>query len=213
MLIPLQDLNGKYHFKISGILHIGAHECEERSAYHSLGISDNDIIWIDAIPNLVHKMKMHDPSIKIYQAAISDQEGINSEFIVTNNYQSSSLLELGTHKQEHPHIMEIARISVKTDTIDSFFTKYPELTPKRYNFINIDIQGMELKALKGMEKSIMPFADYLYLEVNTKELYKGGALLHELDDYLRIHNFLRVDTLMTCHGWGDALYIRSQLLI
>ena len=49
--------------------------------------------------------------------------------------------------------------------------------------MNIAIQGAELLALKGAIKSIK-YAKALYLEVNEKELYKKGALIEEIDEFL-----------------------------
>ena len=38
-----------------GILHIGAHKCEEAPLYHSIGISNDDILWIEANAELIAK--------------------------------------------------------------------------------------------------------------------------------------------------------------
>ena len=44
----ISDLLKKFNIEVRGVLHIGAHECEEKSFYnHSLKISDDKIIWID----------------------------------------------------------------------------------------------------------------------------------------------------------------------
>ena len=53
-----------------------------------------------------------------------------------------------------------------------------------YNFLNFDIQGAELKALKSMEE-YLPKVDYLYTEVNSDYVYKECALISELDNYLK----------------------------
>ena len=47
----------------------------------------------------------------------------------------------------------------------------------------------------------------IYTEVNTKYIYENCALMTEIDEYLGTFNFHRVETKMTKHGWGDALYI------
>jgi hypothetical protein len=78
----------------------------------------------------------------------------------------------------------------------------------KYNFWNFDIQGAELLALKGAMKSI-EYVKALYLEVNIEEVYKGAALMSDLDDFLSKYNFKRVVTKMTGYGWGDALYIKA----
>ena len=48
----------------------------------------------------------------------------------------------------------------------------------------------------------------LYLEVSTEELYKGCTILKDLDTFLEDIGFKRVETVMTRHGWGDALFLR-----
>ena len=54
------------------------------------------------------------------------------------------------------------------------------------------------------------FADAIYSEVNTQEVYKGGCLLSDLDLFLQSKGFTRVNISMTGAGWGDALYVRDK---
>ena len=90
--------------------------------------------------------------------------------------------------------------------------RYPNLDQiykKLSNFLNIDIQGAELLALKGMGDLIKEY-DYLYLEVNSEEVYMGCGLITEIDIYLEKYNFKRVETKWWGNaGWGDAFYIRN----
>lgn len=202
MLIPFNSIFNKYNLKIKGILHIGAHECEEKNDYNQEGISDDKIIWIEKNPLIAEKMAKIVPNV--YNALISDKEE-EVKFIVTNNDQSSSILELGTHKKEHPHIIEVNRINLKTMSIQDFLERN-RIEPF-FNFINLDIQGAELLALKGMG-DLLKNIDYIYSEVNEKYLYKNCGLIGEIDKYLGQFGFKRVETVMTRHGWGDAFYIR-----
>lgn len=202
MLIPFGTLVKKYRLNISGILHIGAHECEEKGDYNNYGISDNKIIWIEGNPVIANKMT--EKVKNVYNVLISDKEE-EVEFIITNNGQSSSILELETHKKEHPHVFEIERKKLKTITISSFLETY-NISPF-FNFINLDIQGAELLALKGMG-DLLKNIDYIYSEVNEKYLYKNCALIKEIDEYLSQYGFKRIETSMTPHGWGDAFYMR-----
>ena len=206
MLIPLHTLVQKYNLKITGVLHIGAHECEEKAAYNDEGVNDVNIIWLEANENLV-KQNIN-PKVRIYQAVVSDENNKLVDFMVTNNGQSSSILEFGTHKDSYPNIIETQRIPLKTTTIDTFFEKHPEIDKKPINFLNIDIQGAELQALKGMT-GLLPQLDALYLEVNTAEVYKGCALLPEIDAWLLDKEFVRVEICMTDAFWGDALWIKA----
>ena len=44
MLIPFNVLMNRLHLNVTGILHVGAHECEELQAYASFNIKPQD--WI-----------------------------------------------------------------------------------------------------------------------------------------------------------------------
>jgi len=204
MLIDLKVLVKKYNLEINGIIHVGAHTLEEKSVYDSLNIKN--VLWFEANYEIANSMKAQFPNEKIYSYAICDVDNQDKDFIVTNNYQSSSILELKTHKIEHPHVTELKRISVKTKTLDTFIMEN-NMNYYDYNFLNMDIQGAELLALKGAEK-LLSSLEYIYLEVNEKELYEGCGLLSEIDVFLQNFRFKRVEINMTPHGWGDAFYIK-----
>ena len=207
MLISFEKINKillSKNINIIGSLHIGAHDCEELSFYNNLKLKNEDIIWIDAIPSKVSEAKKRGIP-NVYNAVITDKDDEEIIFNVSNNVQSSSVLELGTHLQEHPWVRYVDKIHQKSITIDSFFERN-KLDASKYNFWNFDIQGAELMALKGAIKSIQ-YAKAIYLEVNEKELYKKCGLITDIDIFLLQYNFKRVLTNITSHGWGDALYI------
>ena len=192
------------NINISGCLHIGAHECEEINFYNKLGLENKDIIWIDAILSKVTEA-INRGIPNVYNAVITDKNDEDILFNISNNIQSSSVLEFGTHSQEHPWVVYTDKIKQKTITIDTFFERN-KMDPSKYDFWNFDIQGAELMALKGATQSIK-HAKVIYLEVNEKELYKNCGLITDIDTFLSQYNFKRVLTNMTAHGWGDALYI------
>jgi FkbM family methyltransferase len=204
MLIePMQllKLMLKHKVHIKGILHLGAHLCEERHVYNTvLDTKDENIIWVDAL-----KSKCVNG---VYHATISDKDNDEVSFNISNNEQSSSILDFKTHLVEHPDVVFVDCVVQKTITIDTFMETHG-LDPSRYSFWNFDIQGAELLALKGAKESIK-YAKAIYLEVNAAELYKGCALIDEIDHFLKAHCFKRVLTSMTGYGWGDALYIRDS---
>ena len=192
-----------------GILHIGAHMCEERVLYNSINIRDKDTLWIEAIGEIVAYVKKINENINIVQAVITDKDDEELSFMITNNKESSSIFNFGTHAIEHPHVFEIERRRLKSITLNTLFERN-NIPHDRFDFINIDIQGAELKALKGAV-CILPHIKAIYAEVNEKMLYEGAGLLPELDEYLATFNFTRVITNMTQHGWGDALYIKNYV--
>lgn len=207
MLIPFEKIINILHesnISIFGSFHVGAHECEEIEFYNKLGLKPENVVWIDAIPSKVNQA-INRGIPNVYNAVITDKDNEEIMFNISNNCQSSSVLEFGTHSKEHPSVVYVDKINLKSITIDTFF-ETNNIDPSKYNFWNFDIQGAELMALKGATKSIK-YAKAIYLEVNEKELYKNCGLITEIDEFLLQYNFKRVLTQMTRHGWGDALYI------
>jgi FkbM family methyltransferase len=195
--------------RIKGVIHIGAHECEERDGYlQYFKISDDNIIWIDALEEKTKQMKEQKPSLRIFNECISNKDDETISFMVTNNFQSSSMLNFKTHSIEHPHIHETNRISMKTKKLATFY-KENGIISSDFNFMNLDIQGAELLALEGAG-DILNDIDYIYTEVNINEVYENCCLLHEIDNFLLKYNFKRVLISMTNHGWGDAFYVKSN---
>ena len=68
----------------------------------------------------------------------------------------------------------------KTQLLKDILPKYEDI---HFNFLNLDIQGAELKALKSMG-DYLNNVDYIYTEVNSDYVYEDCALITELDDYL-----------------------------
>ena len=200
MLVPLD-------ITVKGVLHIGAHECEEMDAYKTIGVVPENIIWIDAIHRNVYKaQKRGIPNV--YNAIITDKDDVEVDFNVSNNTQSSSVLEVNTHKVSHPEVFYIDTFSEQSITVDSFFQRN-NLEAAKCNLWNIDIQGAELLALKGGMESLK-HVDLLYLEVNEKELYKDCGLIGDIDEFVGRFGFIRQITKMTESGWGDAIYVKTS---
>lgn len=196
MLLPVDKVITE---KVKDIVHIGAHLCEEKKYY-----GNRRVIWIDANKQFVDLGKKE--GNEIYQAVVSEKDNETVVFNVTTNKQSSSILNLKEHAKEYPTITVCECKRVKTITFDTF-VKTHNLDISNCNFLNIDIQGAELLALKGMEKSLSNF-DFIYLEVNEKEMYENCALVAEIDEYLEKRGYIRKITAMTNKGWGDALYVK-----
>jgi len=208
MLIPTSEVIQalqKNSITVQGVLHIGAHECEELPFYEQLGIPKERMIWIDGNQDkVVWAQQRNIPNV--YRALITEEDDKEIPFHITNNGQSSSILELGTHEQHHPHVHFIETRKEKGITIDTFFKRH-HVDPKQYDFWNLDIQGAELMALKGATEALS-YPKAIYLEVNMEEVYKGCGLLEDIDRYLGLYGFQRVLTNITEFQWGDALYLK-----
>ncbi len=198
----------QYNLHIQGIIHVGAHYCEELSVYNKMGIPIDKIIWLEADDIIVRQCKQHNNKLRIYTCVAAEIDNRLCSFgISSNTGASSSILPLGVHANDYPNITYVEERKLRTSRIDTFFGTHG--IRGNYNFMTVDVQGAELMVLQGMGH-ILDTIDYLYMEVNNVEMYKGCALVHELDDYLMKHGpFERVDTVWSTAHWGDALYVRK----
>ena len=197
--------------EIRGIIHIGAHKLEELPEYlnHNL----DKIIWVEANP---YKYEYIEKIIKNYDQMFLGKFAAGCEeeektLNLANNGESSSILEFGTHKKSYPNIIYTSKIKVNTKSVDRWLDE-KKIIRKNFNFLNIDIQGYELEALKGMTKQLK-IVDFIYLEVNFCEVYKGCPNISEIDDFLLNFSFYRVGTVKTKDGWGDAIYAKEKIFL
>lgn len=209
MLIDFRKLFPRYNINPKGVLHVGANIGEEAPVYNELGIERQT--WVEGNRSLLPKLKENvlvgpNKAVLEFLAGEEDKDVI---FHISNNAgQSSSVLELGTHRFAHPEVIYNRHEMAPMRRLDTFFERHPELIAD-CDFLNIDVQGYELNVLKGMGDLLKQFK-WAYLEVNKEELYEGCALVQELDMYLLGFGFKRVETLWCGNtGWGDALFIKK----
>lgn len=214
MLIPFDYLFREYSIRTSGVLHIGAHWGEEAPQYQARGIKE--AIWIEAEPHAFIRLKRDMankaalPKLRstCLHACVSDKDGEKVTFnIASNQGQSSSFLEFGTHSTEHPSVKFVDKIQMTTTRVDTLL-KDCKLTVGPGWFLNIDLQGCELLALKGMGSLLHAF-DHAYIEVNRKQLYIGCPPVEAIDEYLAGFGFEGKETKWTGAGWGDRYYKRK----
>lgn len=176
------------------VLHIGAHHGEESTAYAQAGWP---VVWVEAQEHLARYLT--DAGHNVIHAAVwSESKAL--PFYETSNGQSSSMLPLGSHLETYPDITVTRTYIVDAITVDALKVDC--------DFINLDIQGAELEALKGATRTLQNVR-YLYTEISTDELYTGQVLEPELNEWLAVRGFNQVLRRLTPHGWGDAFYLRD----
>jgi FkbM family methyltransferase len=202
MILDLEQLVTEYKCNINGVLHVGAHHGQEYSVYKKLQI--NPIIFIEALPHTYDILVNNVPtSCLCINTAIGNNTGNVDMFVdVANTGGSSSVLKPKMHLQQYPHITFPHKITVPITKIDL-------LDIPICNFINMDIQGYELEALKGAF-TYLKNVDYIMLEVNRDEVYEHCAHVDEVDAFLKDYSFIRVQTHWAGGTWGDAFYIKKK---
>lgn len=214
-MIDFDYLVEKFKISTRGVLHIGANRGQEALAYKKHGIEK--VIWIEAIPEVYDELLVYLKSVDCLgqnifciNVCVGDENGKKVVFHESNNEsQSSSYLELGVHKEIHPTVSYIRDIPMVTFRVDSFLEGW---NMRDYGLLNIDIQGAELEALKGMGKLLAGFK-YAIIEINMKETYLKGALVDEVDRYMELFDFVRAETgKWVADTWTDGFYIKRDLL-
>lgn len=204
MLIRFGDIVKKYNMNISGIIHVGGHYGEEIVDYINCGIQD--IVIFEPLSENYERLKKNveylNANISGFQLALGSKEMQVEMFVSSNDAQSSSILKPSKHLTQYDWVTFDKTELVEVKTLDSF--QYTT-----YNFINMDVQGYELEVLKGGTETLK-YVNYVYCEVNRDELYENNAYVEEIDEFL--FNFERVETNWEGKTWGDALYIRKELV-
>lgn len=200
----MTDLNKHFKTPLKGAIHIGAHHGQEKNWYLKNGI--DPIVWVEANPEYEIGLKARCPNDVVIISGVGNENKVET-FKIANNGESSSFLNLGTHEKEHPHVNFVNEINVQIKPMSDIILEN-NIDIDKYNFLNVDVQGYELEVFKGF-KDYLNIFDYVYCEVNEDYLYENCALINEIDDYLLNFNLTRVETFMTVHKWGDALYIKK----
>jgi len=212
MFIKVKEIKENYpNLPIKGIIHIGTHEAEEYEDYK--GISVEKIIWVEANPDLIGYLENKFngiEGIKIFNEAIYDEEKLVS-FKISNNLQSSSILNLKEHKNLFPDIHYVKEIQTTTKRFDNLCVEQ-KINIDDYNFLNVDVQGADLNVILSFG-DLLEKIDFVYSEINTVEVYEGCHTIDQFDAIMSSKGFERVMThIYHGGGWGDALYIKSSLL-
>ena len=206
MFISVIELFHNFNVKPRSILHVGAHQAEESKLYDEF--FNVPVIWIEAQPDLCLELRerLNPLTNTIIEACVLDVDDKIVTFNVSTNSQSSSVLDFGTHLFDYPEVLVTEKLSMKTQKLETILAGYE--TP---DFINLDIQGVELKALKSLGNLISKVS-VIYTEVNKKQVYKGCDLIEDIDQFLASYGFRRISTRWKMSaGWGDALYLSKKV--
>jgi FkbM family methyltransferase len=213
MLIPMTELQERYGVSIQKVLHVGAHLGEEAVSYDEAGAIF--VVWVEANPALLTDLRAALPlNHEVVHALVGSSDGVSRTLNISNNGQSSSVLPFGTHTIVSPEVHYVGTVELTERRLDALALEY---SWPNFDFLNMDIQGYELEALRGFVGALQDSTlRYIYTEVNQDPLYEGCCLVGELDSFLLPHGFSRVATRWAGVaprkpygvGWGDALYAR-----
>lgn len=209
MLVDIKQFVKAFNVPLRGVFHVGAHYGQEMTVYEELGIT---------------QVVMFEPSKKNFDILVervgsranlvnlglgSKNEFLDLNIEENNQGMSNSVLAPKLHKEQYPHIEFTQTERVEISTLDSWIEKNNSIFT--HNILVMDVQGYEFEVLLGAVNTIQKI-DIIVTEVNRAELYENCAFVTEMDVFLRYYGFRRVTTNWVGNTWGDAIYVRENLI-
>jgi FkbM family methyltransferase len=212
MDIDLENGLRRYGVQPRGVIHVGAHEGQEYGLYAAMGISRQ--IWVEPQPLIFARLAASVPSderIVCINAACGPAHGTATMHVLEGNEgKSNSLLEPTLHLERWPEFKRGGTINVRMAPLDDLL-KESSADAADFNLLCVDVQGFELEVLKGAE-GVLREADAVVCEVSATPLYGGGCTVGQIDKWLGVRGFARLETVWSSGISGDALYVRRARL-
>lgn len=134
---------------------------------------------------IFEKIFKRNDDVTLHNVAIGD-ESVHMNMHVSMRDDSSSLLPItGLQEEIFPGTREKGLESVKVVSLGEILDHTEIIEPA---LIKIDVQGFELRVLKGCE-SVLNYFNYVYVECSFMRLYRGQALAKDVIEYLRHKGF------------------------
>jgi FkbM family methyltransferase len=190
--------------KPRGVIHVGANTCQELPLYLAHGIENR--LWIE--PN--DSLEFPEGETIIHTAISNRVSSHDFMYSASNNGESSSLLEPWHHLEKYKDIDFGGKVLHTQVTTLENIIDMSVMHPPKFNYLVLDIQGNELRALKGLGFHQSHF-EVIITEAYTEELYRGCGKLHEIEAFLSNYQLVEFAEEVG-KGWGDAAFIRKDLL-
>lgn len=163
---------------------IGAHKLDELALIDRIFPHLRRIHVFEPLPDALkalHALASADARITVIPAAVSDRDGSAEFHVSSNDGESSSLLNFGTHSALFPEVRMRETIQVRTIRVDSALREYKLEMP---DAVIIDAQGAELQVLRSFGATTLDHVRWIYSEVSTEPVYSGSGLLQDVEALL-----------------------------
>jgi FkbM family methyltransferase len=188
---------------------IGAHKLGELTLIDRIFPRLKRIHVFEPLPAALESLRtlaQGDKRITVIPVAVSESNGSADFHVSSNDGESSSLLNFGTHSDLFPEVQMRETIRVRTCRLESALREFDLEAP---DAVIIDVQGAELQVLRSFGAAALEHVRLIYSEVSTESVYAGSGLLSDVEALLapRFLNLgfapLRRD--VTVHG--NAIFV------
>ena len=130
---------------------------------------------------VLQALAAHDARSRVFPVAVSETDGTARFNVTSNDGESSSLLQLGSHRKHFPGVSMHSSIEVPTRRLDSVLAEHGLRPP---DAMIVDVQGAEYLVLKSLSPAVLDRLRLVYTEVSLEPLYESARLLSDVEALL-----------------------------
>lgn len=191
-------------------------ELGSRDALEAVSLADHypnaKVVAFECNPEtypLVQWNQKRNSRVESYPYAITDTDGTIDFYQSVHGNPGSSSIFKKTGKYDYIEDLVQNKITVPSVTLSTFLDAY---TTQTIDIIWADLQGAELKALKGM-KDYINSVKFIYTEIEFQEIYENQVLYDDLKQFLESKGFAEEHkNIVVQDWWGDAIFVNQTLL-
>jgi FkbM family methyltransferase len=177
-----------HRYRIDVVLDVGANEGLFGRYLRTAGYRDR-IVSFEPLSNAFIKLEaasLGDPKWECLPIALGAFRG-RATLNVAGNWASSSLLPMESrHRVVEPRSAYISTEECSVVPLDDLVPKL--LGPTERVYLKLDVQGSELDALRGAERTLAQ-TEVLDVELSLVQLYTGAPLFGDVVSYLDLRGF------------------------
>lgn len=187
-------------YEITGLVHVGANDGYEIQYYLAMGIKP--VLAIEPLSSarkIAFQKYFSHPDVILAGCGLGNFDGWAPLHITDGDGKGSSFL----WEKGPPQVVMVADVEMhRWSSINR-----QDIDRSKFNCCVIDVQGMELDVLRGMDDQIKQFS-FLSVECSEVPIYKGEASASEVIAYLHRMGFER-DSPIAAHD--DIMFINRDV--